>query len=151
MKLYRLSRIQTLPVSAEVAWRFFSSPLNLPTITPSWLNLTITGDVSGQMYPGMLICYRLTPFWGLPVIWLSEITQVDPLRYFVDEQRAGPYRFWHHQHQFRPENGKIEMTDTVTFALKFGPLSPIIHDLFIKKRLADIFDYRKRRVAQLFG
>lgn len=150
MKLYRLCRIQTLPVSEEVAWQFFSSPLNLPSITPPWLKLKITGDVSKPMYPGMLICYRLAPFWGIPVKWLSEITHVDPPRYFVDEQRAGPYRFWHHQHHFRPENGRIKMTDTVSFAFKYGHFGSLLYTLFIRKRLADIFDYRKERLAQLF-
>ena len=150
MKLYRLCRQQTLPVTEEVAWQFFSSPLNLPAITPPWLNLQINGDVSDHMYPGMLIAYRITPFWGVPVKWLSEITHVEPPRYFVDEQRSGPYRFWHHQHHFRSKNGKIEVTDTVAYALKFGPVGTLMHALFIGKRLTDIFDFREKRLAQLF-
>lgn len=150
MKLYRLDRAQTLRVSSEEAWQFFSSPLNLPSITPPWLRLTVSEVVPDRMYPGMVIHYRVAPLLGVPVTWISEITHVDPPHYFVDEQRFGPYRFWQHQHYFRPAKDGIKMIDTVYYALKYGPLGRLIHSALIRRRLEEIFDFRQRALAQLF-
>ena len=150
MKLYRLRRSQTLQASLQEAWHFFSSPLNLSSITPPWLNLAVHGEVSGRMFPGMVIRYRLTPLWGIPVTWISEITHVEPPHYFVDEQRFGPYRFWHHQHDFRPLNGGLEMIDTVHYSLKHGPIGVFMHALFVRKKLEEIFDFRENSLKQRF-
>ncbi len=122
MKLYRLRRVQKLSIPMEDAWRFFSSPLNLPTITPPWMKFRNTGEVPDRMFPGMLIRYRLTPILGIPISWITEITHVDPPHSFVDEQRFGPYRFWHHHHLFRPAAEGTEMIDTVHYRLKYGIL-----------------------------
>ena len=48
-----------------------------------------------------------------------------PSERFVDVQLSGPYRLWHHTHEFRPHpDGGTLMTDTVRYALPFGPLGP---------------------------
>jgi ligand-binding SRPBCC domain-containing protein len=150
MKLYRLHRTQTLHVSTEEAWHFFSSPLNLSSITPTWLHFAVSGEVPDPMFPGMIIRYRLMPLFGIPFTWISEITHVDPPHYFVDEQRLGPYRFWHHQHHFQPVNGGIEMIDTVYYSMKYGPLGRLMHAFLIRERLEEIFDFRQRSLKNLF-
>jgi ligand-binding SRPBCC domain-containing protein len=150
MKLYRLCRSQILPVSAQEAWQFFSSPLNLPAITPPWLNLAVQGQLPDHMFPGMVISYRLTAFFGMPLTWISEITHVDAPHSFVDEQRFGPYRFWHHHHRFLSMKGGMEMTDTVHYGLKYGPIGTFMHALFIRKRLEEIFDFRQRALEGFF-
>lgn len=151
MRLHRLQRVQILSVSLEEAWQFFSSPFNLPSITPPWLNLKVSNRVSNKMFPGMVIAYRVTPFLGIPVGWVSEITHVDPLRYFVDEQRFGPYRFWHHQHHFQTVEEGIEMIDTVHYALKFGLFGNLMHTFLIRKKLEEIFDFRRAMLGKLFS
>lgn len=150
MRLYRLHRIQTLPVSVEKAWQFFSSPLNLPSITPPWLNLKVVGEVPDRMFPGMVIRCRVAPLFGIPVNWISEITHVDPPHYFVDEQRLGPYRFWHHLHHIRPIGSGIEMIDTVSYSLKYGPFGRLMHAFVVKKRLEAIFNFRQKTLERLF-
>ena len=150
MKLYQLDRKQILPVSLEKAWQFFSSPFNLPSITPPWLNFSIVGEVPNRMFPGMLIRYRLTPLLGIPMTWISEITHVDHPRRFIDEQRMGPYSFWHHQHHFRPVKGGIEMIDTVSYAMRYGPFGTFIHSLLVKRRLEDIFEFRRMALERIF-
>jgi len=150
MRLYRLNRTQTLPVTPDEAWEFFSSPFNLSSITPPWLNLAVSGEVPDRMFPGMIIPYRVRPMFGIPVTWISEITHVDAPHYFVDEQRLGPFRFWHHQHHFRRLGGGIEMTDTVDYSMKYGPIGVWTHALFIRSRLEAIFDFRKRSLERLF-
>jgi ligand-binding SRPBCC domain-containing protein len=150
MKRYILRRTQCLPVSMEQAWLFFSSPLNLPLITPPWLNLSPVDSVPEKMFPGMIIRYRVTPLPGLAVTWISEITRVDPPRYFVDRQRCGPYRFWHHQHRFRPVRGGVEMIDKVTYGLKCDLFAKLIHSYFVGPRLEAIFNYRFRALEKIF-
>jgi ligand-binding SRPBCC domain-containing protein len=150
MILYRLDRIQKLSISLDEAWHFFSSPLNLPSITPPWLNLTILGELADRMFPGMIIRYRVTPFLGIPATWISEITHMEAPHYFVDKQRFGPYRFWHHQHHFLSTKGGIEMMDTVHYALKFGPVGRVMHAFVVKKKLEEIFDFRQRALTKRF-
>ena len=101
MKLHQIHRKQVIPISISEAWEFFSSPENLSTITPSWLNLTVISDLPRGMHSGMIISYRITPIVRVPTIWISEITHVNRPTYFVDEQRLGPFRFWHHQHMLK--------------------------------------------------
>ncbi len=150
MKRYLIRRSQRLPVSMQQAWLFFSSPLNLPAITPPWLNLTPVNEVPDEMFPGMMIRYRVTPLPGWKVTWVSEITRVDPPRFFVDRQQSGPYRFWHHQHHFRPVNGGVEMIDKVRYGLKCDLFGLVIHTYFVRPRLEAIFDYRCRALERLF-
>ncbi|MDJ0783862.1 MAG: SRPBCC family protein [Desulfosarcinaceae bacterium] len=150
MKLYHLKRIQRLPVSLETAWQFFSSPHNLNAITPAWLNLRLTHPVPAAMHAGMLIRYRVTAIPGLPLTWVTEITHVERPAFFVDEQRFGPYRFWHHQHRFDAVNGGTEMTDVVHYALRWGPIGGLLQGWWVHRRLAAIFDYRRQILARRF-
>ena len=150
MKLYRLERNQFLPVSIETAWEFFSDPRNLPQITPDWLDLKITNRISAKMHAGMIISYRLKTLLGMPTTWITEITHVDEPEFFVDEMRSGPYRFWHHQHWFIKQNGGLEMQDIVHYALKFGWLGQMLHNMVIRSKLVDILDYRQTALNAIF-
>src|SRR6188508_413267 len=97
-KVYTLKFVQMLPVNLETAWDYFSRPSNLRDITPPGLDFKIISRHQGdQMYPGQLIEYKIHPFLGIPLYWMTEITHVKTLEYFVDEQRYGPYSLWHHQ------------------------------------------------------
>jgi ligand-binding SRPBCC domain-containing protein len=101
-----------MPVSLEQAWDFFSNPNNLLTITPPFLNLKITNKVYGdEIYAGQIITYKVKPLLGIPLFWLTEIRHVERLKMFVDEQRKGPYKLWHHQHHFKAIEGGVEMKD----------------------------------------
>ena len=151
MKLYRLERNQFLPISVETAWHFFSDPRNLTRITPDWLDINITQRIAAKMHAGMIITYRLKPLLGMPTTWISEITHVDEPVFFVDEMRLGPYRFWHHQHRFIEKGGGIEMRDIVHYALKFGLLGQILHNMVIGSKLIEIFDYRRIALEAIFG
>lgn len=153
MKIYRLKTKQTLPISLAEAWDFFSSPLNLKEITPDYMDFNITSDLTkeSKMYPGMLISYTVKPLLGIPMTWVTEITQVKHHEHFIDEQRFGPYRMWHHEHFFKEVENGVEMTDEVTYVLPFGIFGRIGHGLFIKKQLEGIFDYRFKKVEEIFS
>lgn len=151
MKLYQINRIQRLPISIEIVWDFFSNPKNLSLITPSSLALEVTSELPEKMYPGMLITYNVSPIWGFQVTWVTEITHVAEPHLFVDEQRFGPYRFWHHKHFFKKIEGGVEIRDIVHYALPLGMLGRFVNKLLVRNELEKIFNYRRQVLEDLFG
>ena len=136
----------------ERAWDFFSNPRNLAKITPPELDFTILTALPERVHPGMMIEYRVRPLLGIPARWLTEITHVEPGKSFVDEQRIGPYRIWHHEHRFRKlDDERTEVIDAVTYVLPFGFLGELFHPLLVKPQLEKIFAFRKMAVKELFG
>ena len=151
MRLYRLKRIQYLPVSIDKAWQFFSNPINLAEITPSWLSFKLTQKVPESFYAGMILSYRLTPFPYTPINWITEITHVREPDFFVDEQQFGPYKFWHHQHLFKASGNETEMTDIVHYAMGYGILGDLVHRFIVSPKLTNIFDYRYEKITRIFS
>jgi ligand-binding SRPBCC domain-containing protein len=149
-KLYRLESTQFLPISLEEAWEFFSSPSNLKEITPDHMGFHITSEGDEKMYPGMLITYIVKPLLGIKMRWCTEITQVKEKKYFIDEQRFGPYNLWHHQHHFSEVDGGVEMMDIVHYGLPFGILGQMANKLMVKKQLKGIFEYRAQAVNRIW-
>ena len=149
--MYQLKRIQKLPISVAEAWDFFSSPKNLATITPDELGFQIKSELPEKMYPGMFIQYTVKPLLGIPMTWVTEITQVNEPHFFIDEQRVGPYAIWHHQHFFKEISGGVEMTDIVDYQLPLAPFGNFMHPLIIKGKLKQIFDYRNDKMVELCG
>ena len=148
--LHTLIQEQHLPLTLETAWAFFSDPRNLCHITPAWLNFTITCPPPDRMYSGQIVTYTVQPFPGVRTGWVTEITHVHEPHFFVDEQRLGPYSFWHHQHLFRSQEQGVLMQDIVNYALPLGPLGDIVHALVVKRRLQAIFAYRRHILEQKF-
>jgi ligand-binding SRPBCC domain-containing protein len=151
MRLYRLVAKQSLPIDLETAWEFFSNPANLPFITPPWLGLRIVSRPPERIYPGLIIRYVVSPLPFLRSQWVTEITHVVEGALFVDEQRLGPYRFWHHQHRFLPTDAGVTVIDEVHYALPFDPFSRPVHGLLVRPRLRNIFRYRRDVLRELFG
>lgn len=149
---YRLRRTQQLSCSMEAAWMFFSSPKNLARITPKALNFKVlTNTDDGDIYPGMEINYKVSPVMGIPLKWKTVITQVDPQKSFTDFQEKGPYKYWHHFHEFEMNNDGVLMKDTVDYELPFGVLGRLAHRLFVKSKLEEIFSYRYKVLEDLFN
>jgi len=121
-------------------------------MTPDYLNLKFTNELYGEeMYQGQVMTYNVKPVLGIPMFWMTEITHVEPKKFFVDEQRFGPYALWHHQHHFKEVEGGVEMTDLIHYKAPMGFLGDIAVALFIKKQLEGIFEFRKKKVVELFG
>ncbi len=151
MKIYRLYRKQLLATDIQSAWEFFTDPDNLSKITPGYIEFKITKLSSKEMYPGMLLHYRIKPILKLPMKWITEISQVYEPVWFLDEQRIGPYKMWRHQHIFREVGGGVQMEDIVDYAMPFGLLGRIVHFLVVAKKLKSIFDFRRRVLDQIFN
>lgn len=151
MHLETLHAAQLLPISINEAWRFFSDPKNLCDITPPSLNFEVTSALPEKMYPGLIITYRITPLLKIPRRWITEITHVVEPHLFVDEQRFGPYRFWHHLHRFREIAGGVEMQDVVHYALPYGVIGRLAAARLIRRELQHIFAFRREFLAKKFG
>lgn len=152
MAHFQLKQSQKIPASMEEVWDFISSPKNLKEITPDYMGFDITSeDLPEKMHPGMIISYKVSPLFGIKTTWVTEITQVRDLEYFVDEQRIGPYRIWHHQHFIEPIERGVLMKDIVTYEPPFGFLGRIANSVIIRKKLKEIFDYRTKAVEEKFG
>ena len=151
MQVYRIHRRQFLPIDLNQAWAFFWTPRNLEAMTPPFLKFRITSEVPEKTYNGLIITYRIAAVAGIPMTWVTEIKHVVEPMQFVDEQRLGPFRFWHHQHRFHRVPGGVEMEDTVHYVMRFGWLGRIVHACFVRHRLATIFDFRRDYLHQRFG
>jgi len=151
-KVYSIKTVANIPVSLNEAWGYFSRPDNLKDITPAHLGFEIKSKHHGEeMYAGQIIEYTVKPVLGIPLYWMTEITHVHDKQYFIDEQRYGPYSLWHHQHHFKTIEGGIEMTDVVHYKLPFWILGDIANALLVKRQLKEIFDFRTKKVIELFG
>lgn len=147
----RLEYEQRLPLTLSEAWDFFSRPENLAKITPANLAFEVTSPLPERMYAGMIVNYRVRPLAGIAVPWTTEITHVVEPVFFVDEQRSGPYRLWHHQHHFAELDGHVRMTDLVHYQIGFGLLGHWLAGGLVRRRLDEIFTFRKQKLFELFG
>jgi ligand-binding SRPBCC domain-containing protein len=155
--MYRLYSRQLIPQPLEAIWPFFLRPENLARITPPDMGFVIRSAVPSEMTPGLIIVYTVRPLWGIPVSWVTEITHLHPpavdreWALFVDEQRFGPYRFWHHRHIFTRQGDATLMEDEVHYLLPLGAVGRLVHPFLIRPRLRAIFTYRSRVIESLYG
>lgn len=151
MKIYTLHTKQNLPITLDEAWDFLSDPKNLKVITPDYMGFkTLSGD-DRPMFPGQIIQYIVTPVFGIPMKWVTEITHVQDKKYFVDEQRFGPYALWHHKHFLKEIPGGVEMEDIVDYKIPMGIIGQMVHPFLVKPKLQEIFDFRHKKLIELFG
>jgi len=146
----KLIRKQILPITIAQAWDFFSTPLNLNAITPKELTFEILGELPEKMYEGMFIRYKLTPILNIRLEWVTEITHIVPHRYFVDEQRLGPYQIWHHEHHFAEHPNGVLMTDILHYHIGKSVLGYLAGIGFVDAKVKQIFDYRFKILEQYF-
>jgi len=151
MKIYRLHKKQNLPITIDEAWEFLSNPANLKTITPDYMSFDILSGADRPMYPGQIIQYIVTPVLGIKTKWVTEITHVMDKKYFVDEQRFGPYALWHHKHFINEIEGGVEMEDIIDYKVPFGWLGQLVQPFLVKPKLEEIFEYRTQKLEALFG
>lgn len=153
MAFYQFYNQQKVNTSIDEIWDFISSPKNLKEITPDYMGFDImnTYQTSEKMYEGMIIGYKVRPLLGIKTTWLTEITHIREKKFFIDEQRIGPYSMWHHQHFIDPIENGVLMTDIVTYEPPFGFIGAIANKFVIKSKIKQIFDYRTIAVESRYG
>lgn len=149
---YIFKRVQTLNSDIETIWSFVSKPENLEKITPDNMQFSILSKSNLEMEEGMLISYKISPFLDINTTWITMITNVKKNEKFIDQQVKGPYKFWHHEHKFEViSSNKVKMTDIITYIPPFGFLGDIANAIFLKKKLKNIFDFRKIILNNIFN
>lgn len=151
MSLQFLKRTDRISKPIDEIWDFFSSPQNLKQLTPPEMNFEIIEmSREGKTYSGQIIKYRVNVLPMVRMTWVTEITYVKEQAFFVDEQRVGPYKIWHHEHHFREIEGGVEMTDVVSYQLPMGFLGRLALPM-VRRKLEGIFDYRNEQVKKIFA
>ncbi len=148
MHIYRLERVQHIPRPPEEVFAFFAEAQNLARLTPDFLRFHIVTPLPLVMQAGTLLDYRLRLF-GMPFHWRTRIETFEPPRRFTDVQLVGPYRLWHHTHEFHPTPAGTRMVDRVDYALPWGLLGALAHTLFVRRTLQRIFAYRAQQLGTL--
>jgi len=147
--MHYLYEKHVLKTDLDSAWKFFSNPENLGEITPPEIQFKILSILPKQIYPGMIIRYRVKPLLGIPMTWVTEITHVEEKKYFIDVQLSGPYKVWHHEHHFKEVEDGVEMTDILHYSLPMGFLGRILNFLWIGREVRRIFEYRKGKLEEV--
>lgn len=153
MRVHVFQVVQDFGVSRQELWEFISTPFNLVRITPPDMDFRIISGAEPDkpMYAGQIIRYSVCPLWGIRTGWVTEITHIREGEFFVDEQRFGPYAFWHHQHILESLPSGIRMRDIVHYALPLLPLAGWINRAIVVPRLRKIFDYRRSVLERIFA
>lgn len=150
--IYTYKTTQQLACSLAEAWTFFSSANNLSEITPPDMNFTVlTHFEDDEIFEGMKIDYTVSPLFHIPLKWQTEIIQVEFQKSFTDFQNKGPYKLWSHHHVFEANTDGVLMTDQIDYELPLGFLGTVAHRILVKKKIENIFEYRRIKLNQLFG
>jgi len=144
-----IERKQTIPADITTVFPFFEDPDNLRLITPSWLNFKVRSSSDRRVKYGTKIEYSIRWF-GLPMRWVSLIDRYEPGVCFADRMIEGPYRSWHHTHEFVAAATGVEMIDRVEYEMPLGVLGRLTHNALVKRQLRSIFDYRAHKITELF-
>jgi hypothetical protein len=151
MRVHTLRRDQVLGGTPAEVFPFFADAFNLEAITPPLLRFRVITPAPIPMRVGTLIQYRLR-LRGVPVTWKTLIQDWTPDRRFVDSQLSGPYALWHHTHEFEPLPGeRTRMTDTVRYAIGFGPFGAVAHRALVRRDVESIFDFRAEALVPLLA
>jgi uncharacterized protein (TIGR01777 family) len=132
----------------EAVVPFFAKAGNLEELTPPWLKFRITRKSSAELRAGATIDYRLR-IHGVPVRWRTLISSWSLPDSFADDQLKGPYRKWHHVHEFVPVKGGTLLTDRVTYQVPFSWIGKALLSRLIARDVRTIFQFRKKKIREL--
>lgn len=150
--LYTLYAKQTVDKDISILWDFFTKPSNLNKLTPEDVHFKIKSGDSDDFYEGKIISYKIKPFKLASLNWITEISKVKEGSYFIDNQISGPYKIWHHEHHFKiNDNGTTEIIDKVKYKVPFYILGRVIHKIFLRRKLFNIFMFRQKKINELFN
>jgi len=147
---YHLERELFVARPREEVFAFFANARNLERITPPYLRFHILTPQPIEMQTGTLIDYELR-LYGVRLQWRTLIEAFEPPSFFIDTQLSGPYRRWHHRHEFAEVLDGTQIWDRVEYELPFGPVGAMVHTLFVRRSVEQIFDYRNASIARTFS
>lgn len=145
---WEIQREQLVAQELPAVFDFFSRARNLEALTPPWLRFDVVTPEPIEMRPGTVIDYRLR-MHGVPLRWRTLIETWQPQRMFVDRQLRGPYRLWHHTHEFEEHPQGTIVRDHVRYGIPLGPIGSLARALFVRRDLERVFDFRQQAVVRL--
>jgi ligand-binding SRPBCC domain-containing protein len=165
---YRLAFEQWVPFPLERVFLFFVNPNNLPRIMPAQLDARLL-KLELKLPPGqtsnsaqlagigtaIVVSVRVLPFLPFRAPWVARIVEFEWNHHFVDIQEKGPFKSWHHRHEFASalQNG-ISGTlvgDVVDYEVGFGPLGAIAQELLVARRIRQTFAHRQEILESLLS
>lgn len=151
MKVFEYKTEQLLPIDLPIAWEFFASPNNLALLTPKDMDFIVLTKLDNHIHNDMIIDYTVSPLLSIPLKWRTKIVDVQEWVEFTDIQLKGPFKLWEHLHQFEKRVDGVLVKDMVRYSMPFGIVGNLAHSLLVRKRIAAIFNYRKKILEQLFN
>ena len=151
MKVHLLERAQRVPLDVDETFRFYSEVGNLERITPPWLRFRILDPRPDRLIGGAHLQYSLVLHF-VPIRWTTEIDEWEPPAPVHRLPGARPVQaVGAHAHVRAGAGGGTLMTDTIRYAIPYGPLGSLAHVAFVRRDLRRIFDYRRDTVSALLG
>ena len=167
MAVERIQFEQWIAVPLDKVFLFFANPQNLPrimppstgtrltklTLKPPPLNATVS-DTSALAGVGSEIdtSFRLLPFLPIRAGWTALITEFEWNHHFADIQKRGPFRSFHHRHEFvveeRSQMGTL-IRDIIDFEVGYGILGSIAQEVFVRRELERTFAYRQNALSRV--
>ncbi len=166
---YRVQFEQWVPFPIEQVFLFFANPNNLTRIMPpaseaKLLRLELkpppangSGSATPLAGPGsaIVISVRILPFLPIRASWIARIIDFEWNHHFVDIQEKGPFKSWHHRHQFSSEtrNGILGtlVGDVVDYEIGFGLLGALAQKFLIARQMQQTFAHRQKILESLLS
>lgn len=159
-----------VPFPIERVFAFFSNPENLPRIMPAASGTTLTAinrvpptttesgtanDKAAGVGTTIATSFRVFPFLPVRARWIARITEFEWNHHFADVQDHGPFRNWHHRHEFleQERNGVTGtlVRDQIDYEVGFSFVGAIANRLFVRRQMESTFTQRQQRLPQLLA
>lgn len=153
---YVIERRLWLARGRRDVFAFFADPRNLGSLHPEWARPRWLADPPDRLDAGAVLDFSV-PLGGLRIPWRVMVREFDPPFRFVDAQIRGPFARWEHRHRFLEEPEREGgppgtcIEDRVTYRLPMGPLGRAAHAFGAGRRIAGLFEYRDRRLKEIFA
>src|ERR1700686_2287462 len=159
---------QWIPFPVERVFAFFSNPENLPRIMPAASDTKILGlkhvappspptgtaeDSAAGVGSPIIPSFRIFPLLPMRAQWIARITEFEWNHHFADVQEKGPFKRWHHRHEFRADTRESVLgtlvRDVIEYEVGFGFLGAIANALFVRRQMEDTFVQRQKVLPKL--
>ena len=160
---------QWLPVAIEKVFLFFANPENLPRIMPPETGTRLVdlklappprhGNANLDSLAGVgseiVTSFRLLPLLPFRARWTALITEFEWNHHFADIPKSGPFRRFHHRHEFEAQTREATegtiVRDVIEYEVGFGFFGTCAEKLFVARQLQKAFEYRQAALLKLLG
>ena len=89
------------------------------------------------------------PMGPIKMKWIARHSKYNPPHSFEDDMLKGPFKSWHHKHQFsQNEDGTSVVLDKVNYRLPMGFLGKLVAGKMVRKRIERMFYARQIRLER---